>query len=589
MCGICGEFSFGGVALSTATTKKMSQSLAKRGPDATGIWATPKVVFGHRRLQIVDLSEHSAQPMVDNSLKLTIVYNGMLYNYRQLKDELEKKGYRFISTGDTEVVLKSFAEWGPLCVKKFNGMFAFAIYEHDSDRLTLARDRLGIKPLYYSRLPGKLRFASTLPALLVDGEIDTRLDPLGLHSYFTLHAITPPPHTILRGVHKLPPATIVTYEPDGQKKMTTYWKLEFPVESNSRTSMEWEDILLEALRKSVKRRMLADVPVGILLSGGLDSSLITALLSEAGQELQTFSIGFEGTREEPGDEFRYSDLIANKFGTKHTKIEVDSDRTLSALPEAIAAMSEPMVSHDCVGFHLLASEVAKNLKVVQSGQGADEVFAGYSWYQSLKNSDAPLADYASLFFDHTHAELTNLLTPGYLANSNFTLEFVTDNFAHLGAETAVTKALRIDQTVMLTEDPVKRLDNFTMAHGVEARVPFLDHELVELAANIPENLKLADGGKGILKSLARKILPQEVIDRPKGYFPVPALKYIRGPYLEFVREALHSPTARRRGVFRTDIIEKLLAEPDQHITPLQGNKLWQIALLELWLQENKIG
>jgi asparagine synthase (glutamine-hydrolysing) len=226
--------------------------------------------------------------------------------------------------------------------------------------------------------------------------------------------------------------------------------------------------------------------------------------------------------------------------------------------------------------------------VVQSGQGADEVFAGYHWYPKLKDSNDPVGDYAAAFFDRTHERLKGHLNPDYMAGRDESRAFVEQHFGMPGADDPVDKALRLDTNVMLVEDPVKRVDNHTMAWGLEARVPFLDHELVELAARIPPKHKLSHGGKGVLKEAARRVIPSEVIDRPKGYFPVPALKYLKGPYLEMVRAALTSEAARARGLFRADYLETLFGSPDEHITPLRGSELWQVALLEMWLQSHGV-
>ncbi len=254
------------------------------------------------------------------------------------------------------------------------------------------------------------------------------------------------------------------------------------------------------------------------------------------------------------------------------------------LPKAIAAMSEPMVSYDNIGFFLLSREVSKHIKVVQSGQGADEVFGGYHWYPPLAGSIDPVADYAGAFFDRTHERLARYLQPHVMANRDESLAFVEEHFARPGADDPVDKALRLDTNLMLVDDPVKRVDNMTMAWGLEARVPFLDHELVELAGRIPAQFKLDQGGKGVLKEAARKVIPSEVIDRPKGYFPVPALKYIQGSYLEMVRDALTNEKARSRGLFQQGYLDDLFANPTEHITRLRGSELWQVALLEMWLQ-----
>jgi asparagine synthase (glutamine-hydrolysing) len=469
-------------------------------------------------------------------------------------------------------------------------MFAFALWERDSGCLTLARDRFGIKPLYLAPVAGGLRFASSLPALLAGGQIDTNINPVALHHYLTWHAVVPPPHTILQGVQKLPPATLARFAADGTRTDHTYWRLSVHTDPELArlNAAEREEQVADALRKAVSRRMVADVPVGVLLSGGVDSSLVVALLSELGQhDLQTFSIGFEDAGGEVGNEFIYSDRVAEYFGTRHHRIHIPTPNLLDALPKVIHAMAEPMVSYDNVAFYLLSQEVSKHVKVVQSGQGADEVFAGYHWYPHLAESQDAVADYARVFFDRDHAEYLKVVDPAF-ASDDFSLDYLRAHFANMDAPTPLDKALHLDTTVMLVDDPVKRVDNMTMAWGLEARVPFLDHELVELAGRLPPEDKLGDDGKAMLKSIARRIVPREVIDRPKGYFPVPILKYLEGPVLDMVRDALTNQRARERGLFQPDYVQTLLSAPTEHITPLRGSKLWQVALLELWLQTHHL-
>ena len=591
MCGLCGEITFDGAPASAGRIEAMARCMAPRGPDGYGVLLRGRVAFGHRRLRIIDLSEASAQPFEDTALGLTIAFNGCVYNYQELRAELEGKGHVFASQGDTEVILKAWAEWGPASVGRLLGMFAFALHEHATGRLHLVRDRFGIKPLYYAEVGNTLRFASTLPAILAPGGVDTSIDRVALNHYMSWHAVVPPPRTILNGVRKLPPATIRTVEPDGRVSDVIYWtpRFERAPEELALSPKDWRDRVLDSLRTAVRRRMVADVPVGVLLSGGVDSSLIVGLLAEEGQRgLATYSIGFEEANGEKGDEFTYSDLIARHYGTDHHKIFIPSDEMRAHLPDAIAAMSEPMVSYDNIGFYLLSREVSKTIKVVQSGQGADEVFAGYDWYQALARSNDPVGDYAAAFFDRPHATLASQLSPEYMAERDESLEFVRAHFGRAGADAPVEKALRLDTNVMLVDDPVKRVDNMTMAWGLEARVPFLDHELVELAARVPAELKLAQGGKGILKDVARQVVPAAVIDRPKGYFPVPALKYIDGPYLDMVRDALTAPAAKERGIFRPEWLDALFADPTAHITKLRGSELWQAAVLEMWLQKQGI-
>jgi asparagine synthase (glutamine-hydrolysing) len=590
MCGFGGEFRYDGRPADGAAVRRMAPVLESRGPDGEGFWQDGRAALTHRRLKIIDLSDAGSQPMTDHELGLTIVFNGCVYNYRALRAELAADGYRFFSHSDTEVILKAYHRWGTACVDRFLGMFAFAIVEHGSGALVLGRDRLGIKPLYLAERPGRIRFASTLPALLAAGDVDTDLDKVALHHYMTFHSVVPAPRTILSGVRKLPPATVRVIAADGTATDTVYWNPPFS-RVTALSPGDWRDAVLARLRTAVERRMVADVPVGVLLSGGLDSSFIVALLAEGGQRgLTTFSIGFEAAAGESGDEFAYSDVIAKQFETEHHQIRIDRRRFLPAVGAAITAMSEPMVSHDCVAFHLLSEDVSKEVKVVQCGQGADEILAGYDWYPPLAGvarEDAVDA-YARVFFDRPHAVLATQLAPEWMLDADASREFVAAHFGAPGADTAVDAALRLDSQVMLVDDPVKRVDNMTMAWGLEARVPFLDHEFVELAAACPPELKLADGGKGVLKEAARGVVPDEVIDRPKGYFPVPAIRHLEGTMLDRVRDALSAPAARARGLFRDGYVEALLADPNTPRTTLGANQLWQLALLEMWLQERGV-
>ena len=506
MCGFAGELSFVGAADRLAV-ERMAATMRPRGPDGAGAWAVDAVALAHRRLKIIDLSAAGDQPMVEKELGLTIVFTGCIYNHQELRRELERDGYRFFSRSDTEVILKAYDRWGGRCVERLFGMFAFALFDHGRRRLTLARDRLGIKPLYLTQGRDSVRFASTLPGLLAGGGVDTEIDPVALHHFFSWHGVVPAPYTILKGVRKLAPATVMTVEADGESAIDTYWSADF-----------------------------ADV-----------------------------------------------------FQTDHHKIHVPTDRMLPALDGAIAAMSEPMVSHDAVAFYLLSQEVSRSLKVVQSGQGADEVFAGYSWYPPLVDADGSGVDrYEAEFFDRPQAEFSEMLTPDYMLDGDPSRAFVEEHFGRPGAEKPIDRALRLDAEIMLVDDPVKRVDNMTMAWGLEARTPFLDHELVELAAACPAELKLAHGGKGVLKTAARSVVPEVVIDRPKGYFPVPALSRLEGATLELVRAALDESAVRARGVFRPEHVRTLLSAPNDHLTTLEGSKLWQLALLELWFEAHGV-
>lgn len=590
MCGICGEYRLDGSQPQLSSIQLMMDKLEKRGPDSSGSYSDGPLAFGHRRLSILDLSEKGNQPMLDPTLGLALVFNGTIYNHPELREQLIARGHRFFSTGDTEVILKAYAEWGKDCVKRFLGMFAIAVWDLKKKTLFMARDRMGIKPLYYSFGKQGIRFASSMPALLATPDIDTELDPAALHNLFTLHAVVPAPRTILKGVRKLEPAHSLTIHENGEHTLERYWELDATRPTEKFSDEEWTDKIHEALKLAVKRRNnVSDVPVGVLLSGGLDSSLLVGLLDEIGiEDIRTFTIGFDDQPEEKGSEYEYSDAVVEHFNTKHHKVHIPNEQTLTRLPEAIENMSEPMFGQDAIGFYLLSEQVSKEVKVVQSGQGADEVFGGYFWYPQMQAATgSALERFRPYYFDRDHDEMMEMLTPKYISR-DFTSELMKDLLEAPKADQFIDSVLRADTTTLIVDDPVKRVDNMTMAWGLEARIPFLDHELVELAAKMPPEMKLRDGGKYVLKQISRGLIPDSVIDRPKGYFPVPALKFVRGEFLEFMQDTLNSQVCRDRGLYQRSYVDKLLAKPDEYLTRIQGSKIWHMTLLEHWLQTHKL-
>ncbi len=588
MCGICGELRFDSNQSGTGVLSAMLAELDRRGPDNEGRYRHGPLSLGHRRLSIIDLSELSNQPLIDDASGNILVFNGTIYNYPALREELKLKGHTFVTCGDSEVILKCYLEWGQDCVQHLHGMFAFTIWDKGRQQLFLARDRLGIKPLYYSEDNQYFRFASSTRALLAAGGVNKEIDAVALHHQFTLHAVIPAPRTILKGIRKLAPGTTLTINLNGKQEHRIYWKLKAQRPEKELSEWEWIEQIHESLRKAVeKRKTIADVPVGVLLSGGLDSSLLVALLAEAGvQDLRTFSVGFEDSPEESGSEFEYSDQVVKLYGTDHQKFHIPNGEVLSRLPEAVRNMAEPMVGQDAVAFYLLSEQVSRQVKVVQSGQGADEVFAGYFWYSRMQQEQGTdLERFGRHYFDRDHDEYLQMVQPAY-HGPDYTSGLVEQMLAEPGADTFLDRVLRMDVTTLIVDDPVKRVDNMTMAWGLEARVPFLDHELVELAASMPPEIKMKNGGKHPLKVIARGLLPDSVIDRPKGYFPVPALKFVRGEFLDFMKDILLSAACARRGLYQRDYLDKLLKEPEKYLTRIQGNKLWHMALLEFWLQQN---
>jgi len=588
MCGIYGALSFSEKPISGSVAEAMSAKVARRGPDDEGIWRDGPVLLGHRRLSIIDLSDLGHQPMQDVSARYCIVFNGTIYNYPELREQLIEKGYTFRSHSDTEVIINAYAHWGEACTQQLHGMFAFVIWDKQQQSLFLARDRMGIKPLYYAQTNSGFYFASNPQALLATGECDTSIDPVGLHYQLSLHAVIPAPRTLLNGVRKCRPGYQMTVKADGSVSENQYWELTAHRPDQPKTSAEWNELIHDALLEAVKRRInIADVPVGVLLSGGLDSSLLVALLAEAGVgKIKTFSIGFEDQPEERGNEFEFSDAVAERYDTEHQKFLIPNQNVLARLPEAVEAMAEPMFGQDAVAFYLLSEQVSQAVKVVQSGQGADEVFAGYFWYRHMLDAaGSPLQRFAPNYVDRDHAEFCETVTDNYRGEDH-TSALINDALNTEHADTFMDAVLRFDVSTLVVDDPVKRVDNMTMAWGLEARVPFLDHHLVELAASCPPELKLKHEGKGVLKEISRGRIPDAVIDRPKGYFPMPALKYVRGDFYQFMADTLNSQASRERGIFDQNYLDKLLKEPEQHFTRLNGSKLWHSALLEYWLQRH---
>ncbi|MBW4049042.1 MAG: N-acetylglutaminylglutamine amidotransferase [Proteobacteria bacterium] len=589
MCGICGEIRFDGTRANVEAVGRMTAHLAPRGPDHTGHWSAGPVAFGHRRLAIIDLSAASDQPMTDPESGCTLVFNGVIYNYRELRAQLTTLGHRFNTSGDTEVILKAYAAWGEGAVARLEGMFAFALWDPRASILLLARDRFGMKPLYLAQDAKRLRFASSLPALLAAGGVDKAIDPIALHHLFTLHSVVPAPRTILQGVHKLQPAHLLQVDVGGTRTLSRYWQLCAGHLLPEPSEEEWIARTRHALQSALDSHLhAADVPVGVLLSGGLDSSLLVGMLAHQVPDLRTYSIGFEdlGDTHEKADEFIYSDLVARTFHTRHHKLSIPNSVVLERLPTTIARMTEPMFSHDVVAFDLLAEWVGHDVKVVLAGQGADEVFAGYFWYPQMQaERGLPLQRFARHYFDRDHAEWLRFIAPEYHV-PDVTSELIEDAFEQPGADTFLDRVLRLDVTTLIVDDPVKRVDNLPMEHALELRVPFLDRALVELAASMPPELRMREGGKYPLKAVARGLIPDAVIDRPKGYFPVPALKHVRGAFLARMRDLLTSTASLNRGLYQRGYVDGLLDAPEapEHFTRIQGSKLWHAALLEWWLQ-----
>ena len=585
MCGIVGEYIFN-KNYNNHNIELLLDQIKTRGPDYSGFIVNQCISLGHSRLSIIDLSASSNQPFEDKDAQLTMVYNGCIYNYKELREDLVKKGYVFKTVGDTEVVLKSYQEWGYDCLKKFEGDFALAVWDNRNKKLFLARDRFGVKPLYFSNNKNFFRFGSSLQSIIAKKDINLELDNQSLHMHFSLHSVVPAPNTIFKNIKKVPPGHYLVIGPDQKILTNAYWKLDSSSQSElitdeNEAKEQIKNLLLNAIQKRISA---SDIDVGVLLSGGLDSSLIVALANDHFPNLKTYSIGFEDDKDEKGNEFFYSDQIAEQFKTKHEKIIIDNKSVLSRLPEAFKSMSEPMVAQDAIVFYMLSELVSKEVKVVLSGQGADEGFAGYFWYKNINAESNDYRNFCKHYVDRSHDEVKEFLNIKF--DSDYTSTMIRNKLNSANSKTLLGSVLNFDITTLVVDDPVKRVDNMTMAWGLEARVPFLDHQLIEASARIDPNLHLKRNGKNILKVISDDILPKDVIDRKKGYFPMPALKFIRGEYYDFVYDILNSRQCYNRNLYNRDYINKLLEKPNEYKTAIDGNKLWHAAATELWFRQN---
>ncbi len=585
MCGICGEFKFNGKSFNDVKLTNLMSSISNRGRDSKGTFKNTDIFLGHHRLSIIDTSDKSNQPMVVENY--VIVFNGIIYNYKDIREKLIAKGHIFKSTGDTEVVIRSYIEYGDKCVDHYDGVFSFCIYNLTKKNIFLARDRIGIKPLYYSINNSELVFSSSMKGIL-SSKSKIEINPIALNYQFTIHSMVPAPHTIIDGIKKLEPGHTLNVTKSGETHLHKYFDVN-NVELKKYTDDEIINNIDVLLNSAVEKRLnIADVPVGILLSGGLDSSLITAISKKYKEELNTYSIGFNTINNEIGNEFYYSDLIADDFKTSHNKYNISNDDLYHNLDTVISNMSEPMVSQDSSAFFLLAKNVSLSNKVVLSGQGADEVFGGYFWYEQImrdqgRNDTEILSKY---YFDRTFENYCNAINKKYISTNNVFNE-INNKFKEMDQDLPVLdKVLRLELSTLIIDDPVKRVDNMTMSHALEARVPFLDIDLIKFMLSVKSENKINKINKYYLKKLSEKYLKNEVIYRDKFYFPVPPLKIIKNRFYDYCKNILCSDAALERNIYNRKYIDKLIASPNDNFTKLNGNELWHFTLLERWLQLN---
>jgi asparagine synthase (glutamine-hydrolysing) len=565
----------------------MAASIHHRGPDDSGVWTGGNVGFAAARLAILDLSPGGHQPMIGDDARHVLVYNGELYNFRELAAELERVGHRFRSSGDTEVVLRAFEEWGPQCVARFNGMFALAVWDSLRDELFIARDRLGIKPLYYAVVDGRLLFGSEVKALLAAG-LRVAVCAEAVSEYFTFQNLYSD-LTLFEGVRLLPAGHTLTATTAGMRTRR-YWDLVMDPDE-SRTEDEWIEEIRGAFEGAVSRQVVSDVPVGSYLSGGMDSASIAAVAGRSIPRLMTFTGGFDLSSVEGlelvFDERADAERVASSFRTEHYEMVMHAGDMAWVLPELIWHLEDPRVGM-CYQNHYIARLASRLVKVVLAGTGGDELFAGYPWRYSLIEDAASPDEFMRRYYDYWTRLVPDDEKSGFFdpevwrrVNSYSPREVFGAVLEPVAGHDAVTQALYFDAKTFLHGLLVVE-DKVSMAHGLEARVPFLDNELVDVARRIPGHLKHRDeGGKRLLRRAMQGLLPEELIKKPKQGFSPPDRSWYRGPTMVYIREILLDRRTLDRGWFQESYVRRVLAE---HIDGRVNHRLliWSLLCFEWW-------
>jgi asparagine synthase (glutamine-hydrolysing) len=611
MCGIAGIFGINGQPVHQRELELMCNALIARGPDDAGYYVDGDIGLSMRRLSIIDL-EGGHQPVTNEDGTIKVVLNGEIYNYRDLRRDLQAQGHVFRTTSDTEVIVHLYEEYGVACVERLRGMFAFALWDENKRELLVARDRLGIKPLYYGQYGGRLLFASELKALLALSQVERELNWSSVSHLFAFLS-TPRDESIIAGVHKLEPGYLMTARPGQQPQVTRYWDVEFKPDHNT-SEAQFVDQLRALLEESVQLCMIADVPLGAFLSGGIDSSAVVATMARlSNRPVKTFSIGF---RESAFDESPHAREVAKTFGTEHHELILDPD--ISGFLEDLAwHLDEPLGDSSAIPMYMVSKLAAGEVKVVLSGDGGDELFAGYDKYvveQKERNyrhipsllrgacgligSAMPEGMKGRRFLRHMalngsrryldaitmlgHEQQQSLFSAG-IAGHMLQQDMWHDMAQCLASQKGdwLSALQYLDFKHYLPLDVLTKVDRMSMAHSIEARVPLLDHKLVEFAATIPAGLKLHNGStKHIFKQALRGILPDTVLDRRKQGFAVPLGQWFRNEPKGFLHDLLLSDRSRARGIFNSAYIEKLLAMHQRgRALDLQ---LWTLISFELW-------
>ena len=621
MCGICGKFVFDREAsVSPSLMRNMADSMRHRGPDDDGIYTSGPIGLGFRRLSIIDLSG-GHQPLSNETGTIWVAFNGEIYNHAALRDELLAKGHVFRTRSDTEVIVHAYEEYGVECVNRFRGMFAFAIWDGTQQALFLARDRVGIKPLYYYVDKGFLSFASEIKAIIQDPDVRREVAPQWIDRFLTYYYL-PGDETLLRNLFKLPPGHTL-FVRNGKYEIRRYWDLDFSKVQNHRSSKVLEEQLIEQLEEAVQLHMISDVPLGFLLSGGLDS---TAMLSFAAaktdQPISTFTIGFAS--EGVVDERPYARLAAERYGCRHYEISISPEDFASFLPKYVWHMEEPVCQPPAIALYYVSKLASEHVKVLISGEGGDEAFAGYEnyrnifWFENAKRFLGPLKtpigwmisrsgdalqsrrlrkygarmgvgfeDYylsrTSSPFEYFPRERRNLYTDEMLAASDGgrTISVTREYLARASGYNLLNKMLYVDTKTWLPDELLIKADKMTMATSVELRVPLLDHKVLEFAATLPRNQKVR---RLTMKYLAKRALkgrvPDAILNRKKAGFPVPYQKWLRGNLREWVSDIVLDRSALARGYFKREALERLVQRNEAGGD--FSKELFSLVALEVW-------
>jgi asparagine synthase (glutamine-hydrolysing) len=630
MCGITGILQLDGSVPSKPILEKMTLTLAHRGPDGEGFHIEGPIGLGHRRLSIIDLSSAGAQPMCNEDRSIWITYNGEIYNFMHIRSVLQSRGHAFSSHTDSEVIVHAYEEWGVDCLQKFNGMFAFGLWDAKKDFLWLVRDRLGIKPLFYCQIPNAILFGSEIKAILAHPQVRRLVDVQALAYYLGLN-YTPAPFTLFKQIRQVLPGNYLIAESNGRLIQKEYWDIQYKEDDNSKREDEYLQEFDQILEDSVKLRLVSDVPFGAFLSGGIDSSAVSYWMGKNLKEpLKTFTIGFN----EPSfDELEYARQVAGVIGAEHHE-KIILANAAEILPKIVWHSEEPTADSSMVAVYYLAQMTRQYVTMVQSGDGADEILAGYETYQvnyfrrlyqsipkflrervfsplvhSLPMSDSKVSLDSRLKRFVSGAEIEGevshgawrmifnandrrqLLTPIWdnaASHSDF-LDLFRNTFKRSSAKGSLNRMLYVDTRFYLPNDMLVKMDRMSMAHGLEVREPYLDYRLVEFAASLPPNLKLKDLHlkKYILKKSMEGHLPKEVIWRKKAGFNVPNARWIKGELKPFVMDTLSNTTVSQMGILDPTAVKRLL---NDHFSGKAENshKIWCLLNLAIWWQQFQV-